>query len=325
MEQVRQNPIQFAVVREDARLEAEVLRHHGGRRVLLIGSGGCTALTLQCLFPEASFTLVDPNAAQLDLIRRKQHALEHFEGAERHRLFNVGGDDPKGLSQCGNFESLFRGLRDMVYDLILPPEDVARLFAEPEDLSVLHTALFENPYWPVAFEMHFCDPLLEAMFGPDATQHAARGSYPGYFRALFERGLRAPGAADNPFLHHVFLGRYLERESALPTYLTYPAPAYRFQYVHGFMDAVTDLDQYDLVHLSNIFDWMAPDAVTTLVNTLLRTLRPGTAIIYRQLNNERDIEGLFGTEFLFSRSANQELLAMDRSLFYNSIHVGRRL
>ena len=38
--------LKFAVVREDSALEAELVRRAGARRVLVVASGGCTALNL---------------------------------------------------------------------------------------------------------------------------------------------------------------------------------------------------------------------------------------------------------------------------------------
>ena len=69
---MRDNPIQFAVVREDPRLDQEVFSRYPAKRPFLIASGGCTALTLQPLFPDAVFTLLDPNPAQLEHVRAKR-------------------------------------------------------------------------------------------------------------------------------------------------------------------------------------------------------------------------------------------------------------
>ena len=88
---MRDNPIQFAVVREDPRLEIQVLRRHPARRALLIASGGCTALTLASVWPNLGVTLLDPNPAQLDLVERKISALTREDDAARRRRFNVNG------------------------------------------------------------------------------------------------------------------------------------------------------------------------------------------------------------------------------------------
>lgn len=321
---MRDNPIQFAVVREDPRLEQDVFSRYPARRPLLIASGGCTALTLQALFPDAEFTLVDPNAAQIQHVKVKMHALREANPSLRNSLFNVESDDPEGLNECGNFESLFRGLRRMLHDLVLPYEGWRRFFTPSGGIDDIGTEIFGNPYWTVAFEMFFGDSLLETMFGPDATQHAEARSYPAYFRGVFERGLQRPDAIDNRFLQHVFLGHYMNRSACLPSYLAMPATTYRFRFVEGFLDDGVDLGAHDFVGLSNILDWMAPAAVDALLDKVAAEVRPGAVVMWRQLNNARDLAARLRPAFEFDDDWCRALQQRDRSLFYSSIHVGVR-
>ena len=48
--------LKFAVVREDSELEAQLVRQCDARRVLLVASGGCTALNLIAEFPSLEVT-----------------------------------------------------------------------------------------------------------------------------------------------------------------------------------------------------------------------------------------------------------------------------
>jgi S-adenosylmethionine-diacylglycerol 3-amino-3-carboxypropyl transferase len=319
---VKKNPIQFAVVREDPALEEALLS--GVEEALLVASGGCTALTLQARFPALTMTLVDPNPAQLDLVERKRQALQRGRRADLWGAFNVGHDDPQGLCACGNFESLFRGLRQFLWEFVLPPEALRALF-EPGRGDEALAALFAHPYWEAAFAMFFSDALLVTMFGPDAVQHAPPGSYPAYFRGLLERGLRAPDGWNNRFLHHVFLGHYIDRSGALPPYLTSPAPAYRLALAQSTLQEVRSLGRFGFVGLSNVMDWMGPAAVADLINRLAVELRPGAVVLWRQLNNGRDLEALFGGALRFDQGLARRLQAADQSLFYSSVHVGIKL
>ncbi|MGH7295555.1 MAG: DUF3419 family protein, partial [Polyangiaceae bacterium] len=176
------NSVQFAVVREDPLVEAALLeRLDRPRRALLIASGGCTAFSLRALRPELEITLLDANAAQLDLVRRKAEALRAVGAAERRRLFDVGDRAAGGLVSCGNFESLFRSFRDLVLDLVVPYDDLRRAFEDGTIGALAEERIFPSRFWRAAFDAHFCDALLDAIFGPAATQHAPKGSYPGYF------------------------------------------------------------------------------------------------------------------------------------------------
>lgn len=284
--------LKFAVVREDPLIEAAVLPDKSAPSVLLVASGGCTALALQALRPDARFTLVDPNPAQLAHVRRKVESLGR-------PVFNVGDDDRNGLSECGQFESLFRSLRSFLAEFVGPRPDPA------------------HRYWPVAFELFFSDAMLVAMFGPDAVQHAAPGSYPQHFRAAVERAL----GTDNPFLDHILHGCY---RNALPAFLTLPhPPAWNFDYRLGMLEELPSFAEYDLVHLSNVPDWIPRERVTRLARRVAAELRPGARLTIRQLNNRVPIEADF-PGVVFDDVLGDKLLARDRSLFYDRILVGEK-
>ena len=319
----RSNSVQFAVVREDAAVEAAAVRRvEPPSRVLCVASGGCTYLHLQALWPGCSFVLVDPNAAQLDLVERKIRALERG-GSIRDELFNVDNDDPLGLSQCGNFESLFRSLRRFVAEFVADPMEIAGWFdADTRDVQALESA-FQNPYWDCAFRLFFSDALLETMFTTAATQHAESGSYPDYFRRRVEAGLRADDAPANRFLHHIFLGCY--RRDALPPFLSIPRPpaGYRCDLRAMSFQEVDSFAGFDLVALSNVMDWMDADQARQVAARVGDSLAPGAVVVWRQLNNSVDRRPWFGPRLSFDTELEAELTAMDRSLFYQSVHCGR--
>lgn len=318
------NKVQFAVVREDPMVEAELIRLTRARNVLLVASGGCTALTLQALFPDLHITLFDFNSAQLERVREKMSALRDGDAARRHRRFNIGTNDPSGLNQNGNFESLFRGLRAFIFDLVADETEISLLFEEKGRLGNVSEVLFSSKYWPVAFDLYFSDSLLNAMFGPDATQHAEAGSYPRYFQTLFEKGLTSVKAFDNYFLHHVFLGYYLQRQNSLPYYLLAPSTDYHFQMVEGTLHQVPELQRFDLISLSNIMDWMPLVEITSIIGHLQSEMKSGASLLYRQLNNYTDLSTDFGDLFEFNAALGTQFQKIERSLFYSSVHVGKR-
>jgi len=173
----------------------------------------------------------------------------------------------------------------------------------------------------VAFQLAFADPFLHAMFGPAATQHAAPGSYPGYFQATFERGLRREDAHRNPYLQHVLLGAY--RPEDRPEYLRAESPL-PVTLVQGSLPDVPDLGRFDVISLSNIFDWSDDTLVSEWATLLSREARPGCAVLLRQLNNQRDLRRFFSPAFVFDDALGRQLQARDRSLFYERIEVGFR-
>ena len=311
-------PLKFAVVREDAELEAALIERTGARAALLVASGGCTALTLAHRFPSLRITAFDLNPAALAHVREKAQA------AARHELerLNVGDARADGLNQKGEFEALFRILRAAIEELVAPPDELARYFSDDTyDRRTMVQRWMASRYWPAAYAIAFNDPLLHAMFGRAATQHATPGSYPGYFQRAFERGLSADDGPRNPFLQHVLLGAY--RAEDAPAYV-HARREPTLELVEGALGAVPALERFQLYSLSNIFDWSDDALVADWGARLSAAARPGAAVLIRQLNNTRDVRAFFAPAFHFDAALGAELLARDRSLFYERILVGFR-
>jgi S-adenosylmethionine-diacylglycerol 3-amino-3-carboxypropyl transferase len=308
------------VVREDPEIEVEILSlAKDPKEALLIGSGGCSAFTMRNRFPDTLFTLLEPNPAQVDLIRKKEIALQK----ENLRTeFGVETDDPASLTNCGNFESLFRCLRQFIYEFVMPKEDWITVFDNPQLKNGFLDKTITNPYWSVAFELFFSDSILVAMFGSMAVQHAPKGSYPSYFRKVLESGLKNENAASNYFLHHIFLGHY--RSHCTPKYLTEELVGKKFQFLETSAENVNTYKSYDLVSLSNIFDWMEVDQVAKVAMSISKDMKAGAYIVYRQLNNETDFRKFFDSKIKFDDRLSKKLHFQDRSLFYSSLHVGRK-
>ncbi len=313
--------LKFAVVREDPELEAQLVRATGAQAVLLVASGGCTALALKHGFPRLDVVAFDFNPSQLAHVREKAAAAERGE----LRQLNVGDASRSGLNQRGDFEGLFRTLRAFLLEFVLTEAELEAFFA-PSTSREARRALLDrwraSPYWAAAFAVTFADGFLHAMFGPAATQHAAPGSYPGYFQRAFERGLTRADGPRNPFLQHVLLGHY--RPEDAPAYV-HAGRALPVTLVEGTLLDVPDLDRFELIHLSNIFDWSDDALVAAWADTLVRKAKPGARILIRQLNNQRPLRRFFEPTFVFDDALSADFLERDRSLFYERFEIGTRV
>lgn len=302
------HPIKFAVVREDAEVECALLDElPGAREALVVASGGCTALRLGQRFPALRVTAFDHSPAQLAHVHAKMAA------SLRHDF-----DVLDQLNERGEFEALFRVLRRFLTEFVFEGDELARYF---DGEAAVVERWVASRYWPAAFAVAFNDAFLQAMFGPAATQHAAPGSYPGYFQGAFERGLRAPNGDRNPFLQHVLLGAY--READRP-------PAQRLDrtpeltLLEGTLLDVPELSRFALLSLSNVFDWSDDALVKQWADRLRAECAPGAVVLLRQLNNTRDLRPFFGGEFRFDDARGEALRERERSLFYNRVEVAVR-
>src|SRR5207248_917638 len=152
---------------------------------------------------------------------------------------------PAPPTRAGEFEALSRILRKLVEDFGAPADQISAYFKSRPGLA---RDWVRSRYWPAVFASTFNDAILHAMFGPDATQHAEPGSYPAYFQRAFERGLLRDDGPQNHFLQHVFLGRFL----APPEYAGKNPP---IDIIEGSLAEVASLERFDLLSLSNLFDW----------------------------------------------------------------------
>lgn len=313
---MRDNPIQFAVVREDPLLEAEIINQYQPHNLLTVCSGGCSVLSLKSLFPQLEISAFDLNLSQIQLTKDKNHELSNSHNF--NEIFNIEDDSSLRLNQRGNFESLFKGLREFIFDFIVDYENIRSMMLSSNEISKISKYVFEHKYWPVAFELFFHDSVLRTMFGQAAIQHAPEGSYPQYFKTQFERAFTKSNAHQNYFLHHVFLGHYLKNSDSLPYYLISPKSHEGIEYIQGELSSVENIGQYDFIQLSNIMDWMSESENFELANVINQNIQPGTVILIRQLNNKQPVLKYF-PDFKLDTGLSTKLLEADRSIFYSSI------
>lgn len=320
---LKKNPLQFSVVREDPQIELDLFRKFHFKKPVLIGSGGCTAFALASKYPKLQITLIEPNPAQIELIKTKAKALKKYRGAPLTKKFGVGPSSGNhSLIEQGNFESLFRGLRTFIFEFIAEKNEISKLLQK--GTARQWKEIFQHPYWPVAFDLYFNNSILKAMFGAAAIQHAPAESYSNYFRWVFERGLLRKDRKDNYFLFHLLLGHYPHQKKAWPVFLQRPPDEIHLSTYQGMAQEFPNYSAFDFVGLSNIFDWSSEQEIRALASKLQRELTVGACILYRQLNNSKDFRSFFGPEFQWLQTDADRHQQKDRSLFYSSIHIARR-
>jgi len=342
---MKQNDIQFAVVREDPEIFMQDMQDKKVNKVLMIGSGGCSALSYKSVMPHLDITLLDMNPAQLNLVKAKVQAFKDVDNDSNYRtsaLFKnaaikhrfgildengqkVGNKEVNTLSSNGNFESLFRQLMSFVFEFVVDKKELKLLLEEKEEEKVIKKSqeIFSNKYWNLAFKLYFSDDILITMFGMDAVQHAEPGSYPAYFQKVFENAILKSNRNENYFLDHILFDEY--REKNLPYYLKEIPSNMDFTYILGQFSDIKNIKDFDMIDLSNIFDWMDISEVTKIINVLKNKMKIGSMIIFRQINNYKNITEIFGEEFSFDEDKCQKLKEKSRSMFYNRTNLGIKI
>jgi S-adenosylmethionine-diacylglycerol 3-amino-3-carboxypropyl transferase len=347
-------PIAFAQVREDPLLDRQVVDLiPGPARVLMVASGGCTAALLAASGNISHIHLVDPNPAQIALARLKLFLLQRIDKSarlallghtpmaakERQRhvaeLLGTHGYPPEilgpvamwaelGPDHAGRYERLFVQLRrrleshasELASLLALsdPVEQARRVHAQTELGRVLNCAFYDV----------MALPNLVGLFGEEATRNPVE-PFARHFARRTRHVLATLPAADNPYLWQLLAGRYpdstpvpwlKENPPAFPPEITWT--------VAKMDDALAAAPgPFDFVHLSNILDWLSPQAAKTTLERACTALAPGGYLLIRQLNSSLDIPSL-GGRFIWLTEKAAAWHARDRSFFYRALHLGRK-
>jgi S-adenosylmethionine-diacylglycerol 3-amino-3-carboxypropyl transferase len=342
----------FAQVREDPAIEARVLAGREGARVLLICSGGCTALSMLALPHVSAIDAVDPNPTQLHLCELKRQAALRLTRPQVHALLGVTPATGEqrwallerlraalppatracwearreqvefGALQVGRFEELFR--------------DLQRAFKADglEPLARPAAALADRAAWRARFERVFERERLAATFGRAAVAYSMSRSFGEHFADVFARALERGWEGENPYLRQVWEDRYVVDPRApwgLPDYLREPEALRRrperlrlhLGRFEELFERLAGEGRYDLIQTSNISDWMPLPALEALIDRAARCLAPGGALLMRRLNGDHDLQALVAKRLDVVPAECAELLRIDRSFFYSEVVVGR--
>lgn len=346
-------PLAFSQVREDPRLDLKIARRlPADARAIMIASGGETAVCLARL-PFAHLMLVDVNPAQLAITRCRMHLAETGSPAECMEWF--GHSPMSSESRWKKWAALFEKL-SLTEDIFGPPAMVAergpdqcgryeaaffelRRHLEPLSMKVMQFLQMTDPAsasrmieagtelgegMDRAFSSALSLSNLIALFGEAATQNPRQAFHRHFLYQLREITVRlAP--AENPWIWQLLAGVYPPGTPA--DWLLDPAP---FQVIpeYGCCSMTEALQQsqpgsVDFIHLSNILDWLSPEAATGTLFHAFQALKPGGFIIIRRLNSSLEIPSLY-PDFHWDSELGSHLQLMDRSFFYPEILIASR-
>lgn len=337
-------PLAFAQVREDPRLDLELARRvPAGGTVVMIASGGETAACLGRL--PLRLVAVDMNPAQLALARLKWR----LAGGPADEAVALLGHLPMPAGERKRRMGELLDALDLDEDVFGPPEWIAergvdhggryevcfaelRARLEPWRVELETMLLSETPpgnFGGAWLDKAFAEVMslenLVCLFGKEATQNPRR-SFSDHFTARTREVIGRMPPRTNPFLWQILAGcfppgcRYDWLEDDRPMVA-------EVEWRQGKMDAVLDSmepESAELVHLSNILDWLSPGEAVATLRSARRVLKPGGQMILRQLNSTLEI-GELDAGIAWDEELGWAMEARDWSYFYPRIHVGSRV
>lgn len=329
----------FAQIREDARVERAFFE--GARRVLVVASGGCTALSLLDDRVDAVHA-VDANPAQTELLALKVAAMRALDlddllvafgeaPGDRAGLFARLGlrPDPesaaRGLLHGGANERFYRFLGDNLRRNVLPDGAWDALLAAP-DVAAQRRWLATHATseaFEVAVRVLLSRTTHEHFFPPAMFAHVSERHFGDFFLERFVHELETRPVADSPFLHQLLAGRYPPR--ARPRYLTpdgYAAARRNLDKLEIITAPLQALPEptapYDALALSNVLDWAGPDDADAIAARVRAVSAPGARVVLRQMLDARPLPARLGL-----RDAGSPASALERSMLYRSVICGR--
>lgn len=310
------NSVLFAVNREDHYVEYDVINRLDPNRMLMIGSGGCIALSIKTTYPDLDLNVIDVNPHQLTHINKKSKAVQCSDLKE----LNVHTKDDSCLNQAGKFETMFQELRDSFIELVSNKKEVLSFF--DSDMSDINRSIILEKWTnhnniSTPFQNVFNDKNINKVFSDEATKHGSPGSYISYMKNKILTGLNKKDSHLNPFLQHIFLG-YYQSDNAFPYMKS--KNKLDIPMTEGSILNLDNIYSYDVVSLSNIFDWSSDTIVKTHARYLSQ-MKKGSAIIIRQINNHKNWIEIFNDYFTEDKNFDSYWQEHDRSMFYDHIRL----
>jgi len=334
----------FAQVREDPRLELEAFRDHRDGPIAVVGSAGCTALSL--LAGGANEVIgVDLNRTQHHLVELKAAALSHADPAGllggapmpaadrllayqeiRHTLTpparRFWDTRPRhitrGVLHAGITERLMRLIAAGLH--LVHSRRRTRHLLSLETLAAQHDFYhqqWDTAGWRLLFQL-LCNRLvLRRAYDERFFAHVENPSYAKHFHQVAAHTLTELPIQDNYFLHQLLTGHY--PAGTRPPYLSAPArlPLDRFSLVDGtFTDYLRTQPDHRIAGfaLSNICEWLTPAQIDELFTEIVRTARPKARLVFRNFVGWTEVPPRLRDTVREDRARGEELTRLDRSL-----------
>lgn len=338
----------FAQVREDPLLEIEALEPAPGKTYVIVGSGGCTALSLLAA-GAGRVVAVDLNRAQNHVTELKVAALGapdavaflggapmadrlgHYRSLAGHlseEARTYWDSHPKhverGVLGAGVTEKFIGGVMTVMRTTIHPPSRIRRLLAcrIVEEQRELFAREWDTRRWRLLFTLLLNRAVFRKTYHPAFFAHVDNPSFADHFRRLADHTLTNIPISTNYFLHFMLTGAY---GAALPPYLE-RAGAGHLTIVDGsyteYLRTLPDRS-VDGFAISNILEWFTPGQADDLFAEAVRTAVPGAGFVFRNFVGWNEVPERWAGVVVEDRLRGEEMITRDRSAVQRRIAVCR--
>jgi len=347
--------IRYAQVWEDADILCAALRPGPGDTVVSIASAGDNALALLAEGAERVIA-VDLNPVQLACVRLRMamyKTLTHEEfleligsrpsGRRRHLLNEAAAQLPAddqvfwagikddvakyGAGGVGKFERYFRTFREWVLPFVHNKDTIENLL-RPRD-AASRAAFYEKSWniwgWRMMVKGFFSRFVMGRLGRDPAFFDHVEGGPSSQVARLTRKALVDQDPSVNPYLHWILKGCHGQ---ALPRALEVE----RFEIIRERLDrlevrlcTVETLGEEgvkaDAFNLSDIFEYMSPEAHEKAYASILATSRPGARIAYWNMMAPRRVPASLADHVTTESALEARLKPLDKAFFYSDFVI----
>jgi S-adenosylmethionine-diacylglycerol 3-amino-3-carboxypropyl transferase len=349
----------FAQVREDPELELQALRPTADDSLVVVGSGGCTALSLVAA-GAGRVASVDYNRSQNHLIELKVAAICSLSNGDLLGMLGANDCSPqrriaayddlqahlslaarafwdahrtaiaRGVLNAGVTERFIRGVTGAFRAFVQSRASIDRMLASTslDEQRSLFQREWNTLRWRMFFQLLLNRVVFRKAYDPAFFAHLQNPSFAEHFRSRAEHTLTQLRVRDNYFLQHMLTGAY----GSLPPYLRESGT----QAIQRAPDALTVVDgsMADYLRtqpsasisgfaLSNICEWLTPTAIDELFAEVVRTARPGARLVFRNFVGWTEVPEAWRETVVEDRALGEVLIACDRAVVQRRIAVCR--
>jgi S-adenosylmethionine-diacylglycerol 3-amino-3-carboxypropyl transferase len=328
---INQSPIYFAQVREDPMVELNAIKEliplGKPLSICLIASAGDTLCSILAHPSKAeihNIDVVDISPDQLFLTKLKLALILNYDGETVRQFLLADKMDREDFDQI---------LYEMYCNKTIDAETYKywiknfHLLIKGVNQSGRFELLFKEAMHSRNFDYFFSHENLTKIFGENATGYSMNKPFPEHFKGIYKTYVKLyDNSNDNYFFRQFVHDTYA---SDLPIYLKSDEPIKNDTFINYHQKSMLDhlamasKNSYDIIHLSNITDWLNPHKFCDLLNQVGYALKKGGKVILRRLNSDTCIEDYLKKYYskygIYNFSVKSGIF--DKSHFYSEVIV----
>ncbi|MDR4887252.1 DUF3419 family protein [Fredinandcohnia sp. QZ13] len=350
----------FSQIREDNLVEREISKIAKPKKILVIGSGGCTAFSI--LNDSVDQVIcVDINPAQCALIELKKAAINNFPLKEflafigeapcqnRIQMFEaIANDLPDyakeywqqhsqkieiGINHCGVNERFYRFIGENICRNIYDESVWRELFTAKnlEEQQAFYEKYLTTSEWKIAAKILLSKTTHLQFFPGYMFANASENDFAKFFLRQFEKEVKTKPIHNNYFLSQILFSSYLYKEvEGVPFYLTedgYEAAKRNIDKLAIHPESIKELlsneGSIDAFYLSNVFDWADEKGKDLICNGILQAKSAKAIVLFRNMLSTSQLPEDFMKQFICDEELSERCEGLERSMLYQKITVGQ--